>query len=741
MQDQTLPGKVLASIIMGIMALGQAMPNLEIIGNARGVADKVYWIIDHTSQIDSLSESGVKINNFRGNIEFRDVCFSYPSRLDLQVLKNFNFKVKAGQSVALMGSSGCGKSTVVLLDGKNIKDLNVRWLRQQIGVVSQEPVLFSTTIAENIRYGRWGVTQEEVENAAKEANAHDFIMKFPQGYETFVGEHGAQMSGGQKQRIAIARAQIGRTSITIAHRLSMISNVDIIYCMNNGNDDNTNEDLPKVPLKKILKLNSPEWHLIVIGCISSIVTGTVHPFYSMVNAEFLKDASFFDNKKNSVGTLTTRLATDVTQIAGATANKIGIVLETIATMICVLVIAFIYSWKLCLVVLAFMPLVISAGIIQGKIIQGFYKGDKSCMEEAGKIYRTGMKKSIIQSILYGFSQAISIFAYAASFAYGAYLVQNEDLKFDDVFSIHSYNEGQEIIGEMQLKNVTFRYPSRPGVAVLDEFNLTVKVEDTVAIIGASGSGKSTICQILDRFYDPDQGEVLLDGRNLKNFNLQWFRSKVSIVSQEPVLFDLSIKENIAYGDNSRDVGMDEIISAAKTANIHNFITSLPQLSGGQKQRIAIARALISNPKILLLDEATSALDTENEMIVQKALENAQKGRTSIVITHRLSSLQNYDRIALVHKGQVVELGSHSELLTKMGIYYKLYHQYLKKNSIIVSNFQLLKNNNKCSYFLKLNKIFNITIENSSFFKMNKKFNIKIEMFYFFKMNKNFNIKI
>lgn len=254
-------------------------------------------------------------------------------------------------------------------------------------------------------------------------------------------------------------------------------------------------------------------------------------------------------------------------------------------------------------------------------------------------------------------------------------------------------EDQEISGEMQLKNVTFRYPSRPGVTVLDEFNLTVKVEDTVAVIGASGSGKSTICQILDRFYDPNQGEVLLDGRNLKNFNLQWFRSKVSIVSQEPVLFDLSIKENIAYGDNSRDVGMDEIISAAKTANIHNFITSLPQgydtnvgnkgthLSGGQKQRIAIARALISNPKILLLDEATSALDTENEMIVQKALENAQKGRTSIVITHRLSSLQNYDRIALVHKGQVVELGSHSELLTKMGIYYKLYHQYLKKNRL------------------------------------------------------------
>lgn len=234
-----------------------------------------------------------------------------------------------------------------------------------------------------------------------------------------------------------------------------------------------------------------------------------------------------------------------------------------------------------------------------------------------------------------------------------------------------------------LDAVHFRYPARPDTEVLHGLSLTIQPGETVAMVGTSGCGKSTTVQLLERFYDPEDGKIRADGNDIKTLNLQWYRQQIGIVSQEPCLFDSSIAENIAYGDNSRVVPMDEIIAASRQANIHNFIDSLPngydtnvgdkglQLSGGQKQRVAIARALLRNPKVLLLDEATSALDTESERVVQEALDKARAGRTCLVIAHRLSTIQNSDRIAILHKGEVVELGSHSELLAKKGIYYKL----------------------------------------------------------------------
>jgi len=198
----------------------------------------------------------------------------------------------------------------------------------------------------------------------------------------------------------------------------------------------------------------------------------------------------------------------------------------------------------------------------------------------------------------------------------------------------------------------------------------------------------TLTQLLDRLCDPTTGEVLMSGQKIDELNIFWFSQQIGIVSQEPILFDLSIAENIAYGDNVRQVRMAEIENAAKQANIHDFITQLPlgyetnvgskgtQLSGGQKQRIAIARALIRNPKILLLDEATSALDVESEEIVQDALEKAQKGRTCIVIAHRLSTIRNSDIIYVIKDGRVVEQGKHDELLEIKGIYFNLYNKNL-----------------------------------------------------------------
>jgi ABC-type multidrug transport system fused ATPase/permease subunit len=245
-------------------------------------------------------------------------------------------------------------------------------------------------------------------------------------------------------------------------------------------------------------------------------------------------------------------------------------------------------------------------------------------------------------------------------------------------------------GKVEFHEAEFSYPNRAAVKVLKGINLSVEKGYTVALVGSSGCGKSTTVQLLERLYDVSAGQVMVDGVDVKELNIAWLRNQLGIVSQEPVLFDCSIRENIEYGDNSRQVTMDEVITASRLANIHQFIETLPdgyetrvgdkgaQLSGGQKQRIAIARALVRNPKILLLDEATSALDTESEKIVQEALDRAQQGRTCLVIAHRLSTIQNADCIIVFHNGRVAEQGTHNELLAQRGLYYKLQQAQARK---------------------------------------------------------------
>ena len=218
------------------------------------------------------------------------------------------------------------------------------------------------------------------------------------------------------------------------------------------------------------------------------------------------------------------------------------------------------------------------------------------------------------------------------------------------------------------RNIFFKYPSRPDVKVLNGLTLDVPAGKTVALVGSSGCGKSTCIQLVQRFYDPAEGEVTLDGVDIRRLNVGWLRDNIGVVSQEPVLFDCSIKENIRFG--RIDATDHEIDIACQQANAYDFIQKLPkgygtmvgergtQLSGGQKQRIAIARALIRNPQILLLDEATSALDNESESIVQSALDRARDGRTTIVVAHRLSTIRTADLIvALNQVGTAVYWGS------------------------------------------------------------------------------------
>ncbi|GLI63941.1 hypothetical protein VaNZ11_007082 [Volvox africanus] len=232
--------------------------------------------------------------------------------------------------------------------------------------------------------------------------------------------------------------------------------------------------------------------------------------------------------------------------------------------------------------------------------------------------------------------------------------------------------GAPVRGEIELRNVDFAYPSRPDVLIFRDFSLHVPAGKTVALVGSSGSGKSTVVQLIERFYDPLSGTVTLDGLDLRSLPLLWLRNQVGLVSQEPTLFATSIFENIAIG--LPGASTEQVEAAARAANAHAFIHNLPQgyetqvgergvqLSGGQKQRIAIARAILKSPKVMLLDEATSALDTRSEAIVQAALDRLVVGRTTVVVAHRLSTIKDADAIAVVQGGRVVELGTHEGLL-------------------------------------------------------------------------------
>jgi ABC-type multidrug transport system, ATPase and permease components len=250
---------------------------------------------------------------------------------------------------------------------------------------------------------------------------------------------------------------------------------------------------------------------------------------------------------------------------------------------------------------------------------------------------------------------------------------------------------------IDIKNVTFRYEEAP---VLKNINLSIKVGEVVAFVGMSGGGKTSLVNLIPRFYDVTEGCILIDGHDIRDVTMQSLRNQIAIVTQQTILFNDTVKNNVAYGDIDRTE--TDIINAAKAANAHDFIMKLPQgydtnigelgtkLSGGEKQRISIARALLKNAPVLILDEATSSLDSEAEIEVQEALDNLMKGRTTLVIAHRLSTIRNADRIIVLVHGEIIEEGNHETLLAKKGEYFRLYNLQFKDEGNNVENEQLAK---------------------------------------------------
>jgi len=351
-------------------------------------------------------------------------------------------------------------------------------------------------------------------------------------------------------------------------------------------------------------------------------------------------------------------------------------------------------------------------------------------EEIKPPLELGLKRSHTYGLMYGVSQSILFYAFSCTFIYGGHLVQNHELTYEKVFRIFSaiifggtqlgraaasapdFSKARDSAarifrlldripkyadpyakdgetwtnfrGAIHFKNLKFTYPTRQDIQVLNNLNVSIEAGQTLALVGQSGCGKSTCMQLLQRYYDTDGGAVLVDGHDTTKTNTKFLRSHIGIVAQEPTLFDCTIGENIKYGCLDREVTDEEMVRASTIASLHDFIKDMPegyntpagggggnQMSRGQKQRVAIARAIIRNPKILLLDEATSALDTESEKIVQAALDRAREGRTCIVIAHRLSTIRSADKIAVINKGQLVEAGTHEELMQLEGAYHKL----------------------------------------------------------------------
>ncbi|KAK0577167.1 hypothetical protein LWI29_028872 [Acer saccharum] len=922
-------GKAFTTIINVIFsgfALGQATPNLAAIAKGQAAAANIMTMIRSDSTSSERSDDGILLPKLVGQIEFHEVCFAYPSRPG-RVFENLSFTITAGRTFAVVGPSGSGKSTIismvqrlyepvsgkVLLDGHDIQSIRLKWLREQMGLVSQEPALFATTIAANILLGKEDADMSQVIEAAKAANADSFIQGLPDGYNTQVGEGGTQLSGGQKQRIAIARAVLrnpnillldeatsaldaeselivqqalekimsNRTTIIVAHRLSTIRDVDTIIVLKNGQvvESGTHEDLiskggdyatlvslqmseqeddkisrligasesfryssrhssfrdvpnglepsdqnlsqkisaPAPSIWELLKLNAPEWPYAVLGSIGAILAGMEAPLFalgithiltafyspdvsqmkqevtrvaiifvgvaivtipiyllqhyfytlmgehlttrvrlSMFSAILQNEIGWFDLDENNTGSLTSTLAVDATLVRSTLADRLSTIVQNLSLTVTAFVIAFVFSWRIAAVVIASLPLLIGASITEQLFLKGFggdysraYSRATAVAREAIANVRTvaayGIEDRIsiqfaselsqpnkqtllrghISGIGYGVSQFFAFCSYALGLWYASVLIKQKNSNFGDimkafmvliitalaiaetlaltpdivkgsqalgsVFSI-LYRETAiqsedpvskvvtDIKGDIGFRHVSFKYPVRPDITIFEDLSLRVSAGKSLAIVGQSGSGKSTVIALVMRFYDPLSGTVMIDKCDIKTMNLKSLRRKIGLVQQEPALFSTTIYENIKYG--KEEATEIEIMIAAKAANAHGFISRMPegyqtdvgdrgvQLSGGQKQRVAIARAILKNPSILLLDEATSALDTASEKLVQEALDKLMQGRTTIMVAHRLSTIRDADKIAVLQYGKVAEIGSHDQLIRKDNSIYK-----------------------------------------------------------------------
>ncbi|KAK7259118.1 hypothetical protein RIF29_24716 [Crotalaria pallida] len=496
---------------------------------------------------------------------------------------------------------------------------------------------------------------------------------------------------------------------------------------------------------------------VTLGLASLVVIPARSYFFSVAGSKLIQrirlicfekvinmEVGWFDETENSSGAIGARLSTDAAFVSALVGDALGLWVENIATALVGLIIAFTASWKLAFVVVIFIPLIGINGYIQMKFMKGFSADAKIMYEEASQVandavgsirtiasfcaedkvielYRTkcegpvktGIRQGLISGTGYGVSFFLLHCVNALCFYVGARFVDVGKASVLDVFRVilaltftaNGISQSSSLAPDsskaksaaMSIFRIIDRKskinPSDESGTSLDSVKGEIELSHTVALVGESGSGKSTMISLLQRFYDPDSGQITLDGVEIQNLRLKWLRQQMGLVSQEPVLFNDTIRANIAYGKEGNATEA-EILAAAELANAHCFISASQQgydtivgergiqLSGGQKQRVAIARAIIKSPKILLLDEATSALDAESERVVQDALDKVIVSRTTLVVAHRLSTIKNADVIAVVKNGVIAEKGRHETLINiKDGFYASLVQLHTSASTV------------------------------------------------------------
>uniref|UniRef100_A0A7N2LK33 ABC transporter B family member 19 n=1 Tax=Quercus lobata TaxID=97700 RepID=A0A7N2LK33_QUELO len=625
-------------------------------------ASRVFEIIDRVPEIDPYSPEGRAIKSVRGRIEFKGITFAYPSRPNAQILNSLHLVIPSHKTLALVGASGGGKSTIfaiikrfydpiivsnilagtITLDGHDLRTLQVKWLRDQIGMLGQ-PALFATSIVEN------------------------------------VGDRGTQLSGGQKQQIALARAMIknpsillldeptsaldpesetivqqaidkicsGRTTVVIAHKLATVRNAHTIVVLDRGSAVEIGNHRQQG----------------LCGWAGTNLTIRVRDllFQSILNQE----PGWFDFEENSTGVLVPRLSIGCTSFRSVLGDRLSVLLMGLSSAA---------------VGLVSNIRTVTTFSAQEQLIKSF---DQALSEPKKK----SVKRSQIQGLTLGFSQGAIYGAYTLILWYGARLVQEDTTNFGVVYKIflilvlssfsvrqlavlapdtsmaataipailniinrrpligNDQHKGRKIERskpvDIEFKRVTFAYPSRPEAVVLSDFNLKVKGRSMVALVGGSGLGKSTVVWLIQRFYHPIQGKVMMGGIDLREFDVKWLRRQTALVGVSGV-----------------------------------------QLSGRQKQRIAIARAILKRSRVLLLDEASGILDLESEKHVQDALRKITKRATTIIVAHRLNTIKEAEMIAVVRDGAVVEYGDHETLMASHvnGVYANLVRAETEANA-------------------------------------------------------------